>query len=799
MLLLVVLPACGAAPGKAVATRHLPAGPVPCVEIEREGDPASAIGASVTTAGIADAVRPAVALAALFRERLTAKWPGVTVTAGGDGLRVSGLVASADAPAIALGLRAALSGKVRPGELDAPKKALAALAHRPLAAPAAAGADARAAALEVGRCEGTPYALGAVPEPTLAELEAWRAAAVGEGRLAFSVVGTAAVLAIASDALVGGARWPKAASYEAPAATATSGVGLVEAVPSVPPGTARVYIAFRDPSVSGAVAAASDLADARGPLATRLATLGSPRAPVDLEQVTATAHPFGGCLLVSIDVANARFGDDVDAAAGRVAEAVALARQEVGLRLAAPPVLEEPARRAGDPREAAALASWWALARNDLPEKHGVSVLVETSAPPKPDGAQTSDALKAAIDRADKALGKPLAETRVKVERGQDEVWVLFGSPCGALAERASDAGLGAAFVVAAVAAASARGEPDVTLEPWISADGLGVVAHGGRRGDESPDALARRVADAAARSFAAQPIESSTLSLVRGSLLGRAQAADARAEAALALGLYPEHPSWLDARGTAEALARSSDGAILARGDDLRSGPLRVAVLANDGAAQGTVAAKAADRWIARRSAGVRTCDATSAAEGAHFGTYAVEARARPPEARLAFRLPHDDAASRALAAWWAALLGGDDGLLASAVGGPGLARGWSARVLGPDRDGALAVTVVSSDAALDSAVAQTRALFDRLRQGALTQADLTKAIARRSHDDTVSALDPRARLVALWRGSPTAGPPPSLDALKTFAAATFKDDALVIVAARPPRIEEPQHEKSP
>ena len=778
---------------------------MPWIFVDRDGDPATALSASLTTVGIDDDVRPAVALAALFQTRLAGKWPEATSVPSGDGLRVGGLLNEGDAQAIATALRAALTTPVTDGELPAVKTKLDALSHRPLPLPSTSSADAKAAALEVARCEGTPFSKSAPVAVTRAQVEAWRAAAVGEGRLAFGIVGSAKVEDAASRALVGGARWPVAAAFPAPAPLGADGaVALVEGDPATPSGVARVSVAFRDPSAAAVSSVAVDLSDARSSLAARLSALGTPRAQVSLHEVRATAHAFGGCLGISFDVTGARFADDAGSSAGRVAEAVALVRQEVELRLTGPGRGAPSARGAADPRDGAAIASWWAVSHDDSAENKRVSVVVTTSGAAKPEiSAQTTEAIASATTKATQALGKPIAEARVKVERGQEEAWVLMASPCGTIAERANDAGLASAFVVAAATEGSTHVGADVKLEPWFSPDGVGIVAHGPLRSGESYDAQAQRIADAAARAFAAEPIDGATMSLVRGSLLERASTTEARAEAALASALFPDHPSWLEPRGTAEALAKTSDGSVHARGDDLRSGPIRVAVLANGSSAQGNVAAKAADRWIARRSTGVRACSAPSNPAPAKPGTYAVEAPGRPPEAALALRLPSGDASARTLASWWADVLGGDDGLLATALGGPGLARSWSARVLGTEHDGALAVRVVSSDAALDNAVAQTRALFDRLKNGSISDRDLARAAARRAKDETRAALDPRARLVATWTGA-KASAPPSLDAMKSFAASFFKDDALVIVAARPPRLEpaasdKPTTEKSP
>jgi hypothetical protein len=167
-------------------------------------------------------------------------------------------------------------------------------------------------------------------------------------------------------------------------------------------------------------------------------------------------------------------------------------------------------------------------------------------------------------------------------------------------------------------------------------------------------------------------------------------------------------------------------------------------------------------------------------------------------------------DEGARAAANWLAASLDGPDGLLAQALGGAAgaapesaLARDWSAVVVGVPRSPALVVRLTATDASLDPAVAQTRALLDRLRQGALREQDRARAASSLARAALDLSLDPRSRTVDLWRGEgprsrpgsgeagdPPTAPAPSLDALRAFAALSLHDDALVIVAARPPRV---------
>ncbi len=312
---------------------------------------------------------------------------------------------------------------------------------------------------------------------------------------------------------------------------------------------------------------------------------------------------------------------------------------------------------------------------------------------------------------------------------------------------------------------------------------------HGPPLPGESPEAHALRLADAVARSFAAEPIDRASVSHARARLLGEDGREDARALVTLADAIAPGHPSWIAPMGPVDALGRSSDASVGARASALRAGPLRVAVLGNESRAQADAAVRAVDRWIARHAGQSRTCPVPSAPSPPRPATYAVDA---PPggssQAWLALALTAGDAARTRAAEWIAATLDGSDGLLARALGA-GLARAWSARVVGGTHASALVVRIDSAAGALDAAVAQVRALFDRLRQGSLAAADVAHAAALLADRELAASLDPGHRLLALWTGDAPPTAPPALDALRAFASATLRDEALIIVAVRPPR----------
>ncbi|HVJ90637.1 MAG TPA: hypothetical protein VM580_12600, partial [Labilithrix sp.] len=201
------------------------------------------------------------------------------------------------------------------------------------------------------------------------------------------------------------------------------------------------------------------------------------------------------------------------------------------------------------------------------------------------------------------------------------------------------------------------------------------------------------------------------------------------------------------------------------------------------------------ADRWVARRTAESRICRAPAGAQPPKPGTYAVQPRPGSiPEAYLAFPFPPgDETALDAATLLAAALSEGEGALLDKALGGTEpLARESSTRVLGWPRAPALVVRVVAQQASLDAAVMQVRALFDRIRTGGLSALDFERATLARANKALTTALDPRARIVATWRGATAIELPArrvTAESVRTFAQSYLAEDAMVVVASRPGR----------
>ncbi len=818
----VVWSACGGDAKRAQAPRtSVPVGighPALAV-LEREGDGLGAVALAVNTEGIAPdrGAVVAVALGALVRERLTARGIAEVSAVGGmSGWRLRALVASPSDAAKLVGLaRDALLGPVLSGDgaLPAVAMAVAGLARHPTGDHAL---------LDVARCTGAAFAKGDETAPTATDLETWRRAAHGVGRVAIATAGNPYLADAVADALARTPKWPTAAAVaDTPWPAAEAPAVVYDASGELPAGAARVVVMAYTTTPERAVAASPALGDPSGALASRLAALD---APSHVRSVVAAAHADGGCLAATFDLWPGDLtGSDAPA---RIAAAAVLARQEVTVEISDTAVSadlrEDLARHATDPRDAAERAAWWELSgkRRGRDEQRTAIVVGVAAAREQavPKGGKAADppvqpALGAAIadeiERASAAWRTPAVEARTRIEHGQAEAWVLLASTCGTTPESAQDDGSGAAVALAA----AMQGESDASgarLEPFVASDGIGVLAHGPARDGEQPQAHVRRLADLAGRAFAADGLDTDRVARARAALLSRAADGEAHSLASLAAVLAPGHPSWIDPLGTRLGLESSSDDAIALRASALRDGPLRVAVLANADQAQANAAVQAVDRWIARRPGETRSCPPTPRLAAIAPGTYAVEAPPRAPsEAFLAFPLGPDDEGARAQAPWIAAMLDGPNGLLARALGPAkagdpphaALALSCGASLVGAPRSPALVIHLVADDAVLDAAVAQTRALLDRVRWGALSEQDRSRAISVLARAGAAASLDPRARAIRLWRGDPPQATP-SLDLLRAFAAASMHDETMIIVAVRPARAgaeANPSHESKP
>ncbi len=716
---------CGGMPPKATQPEKAASGPqllrivrepgrAALAIVTRQGDPASAVAAFVSTAGIG--TRGSIvqtALAGLFEARLV----GASVTPQEGGVRV--VVPMRDKGDLAHLAAALLESVTRESDLSTVRRKVGALAALP---------HESAEVARVATCEGALVAPPDLSVPSISELESWRRAAVVSGRVGFGVVGAVKV-------------------EHAPLLPNGSG-----AEPSEDDDPALAI--YDTPRLSVDIMWRGDLR-----LLDVAHTLGTPHSRFDamltasdagahVHAITAALSPRGVCLSVRAELD--------EGGAQRVASLVALATKVVSEAVAEGDATASSPNTAFEAAEQAALI---ALAPGG---QRAVATPYVVVGAPSPTSA-THDALAQAIETSSHAWDTRVVEARTRLETGQPAPWMLIASPCGTAGETDGDAGASAAFAVAVARMALRAG---VSAEPWLAQDGMGVFAS---------DRDARKLADVLARSFVVDPIEDARASQ------GRLLEAVHPALAALAQAIAAGRPASVLPTGTSYGLLRLSDAAIASRAEALRLGPVRVAVIANVDGAQADAAVARADRWLARERA--RACPAQAATSTVNPGTYAVVTDDGSSEAYIGAMVP-DGMEPQASAI--AGALDGASGLLEKSLG-DGLARSFGARVLGQAGARAIVIHVEAPASALDAAVAQVRALLDRMKQGALTEGDLTRAKKHQEMTRTARLADPRQRLVALFRGDANAPPDTSLDQVRAAAAVVLRDDLLVIVAARP------------
>ena len=181
-----------------------------------------------------------------------------------------------------------------------------------------------------------------------------------------------------------------------------------------------------------------------------------------MNEVSGSARPSGGCLALSLETSRPSASVEEHGAL-----AAALVRQEIE-RARAVSETELPAnpadgawlgfeggravRAASDPREAADLAALWSMTTPVTDEGHETFAVAARIAVPNLDPREadgdlatemqaTSTRLATALDRATQALNTGMLERRERVERGQGELWLLVGSPCGLQGDGESDGG----------------------------------------------------------------------------------------------------------------------------------------------------------------------------------------------------------------------------------------------------------------------------------------------------------------------------------------------------------------------
>ncbi|MET0794440.1 MAG: hypothetical protein ABW061_23160, partial [Polyangiaceae bacterium] len=612
----------------------------------------------------------------------------------------------------------------------------------------------------VAECSGE---LGVIPGAAIpdvrtpagrAELEKYREFAFAARSSAFAAVGSSEFVNAAANELEKAPSWPSGDPAEDPWPAAD----LVDA--DALDGRRRLSVALRVPDAEAALGSVRGLIGTQASLASRLR---SSAQGYTLERVVFRARPRGACLRVDLGLPDGAPGPTPKEAA----QAASLVSEE--MRRALPTVdlagaLEENIVEPADPRQGAARAAWRALSeRQDPgPERRFVALSVH------PNERAAFNGWSTVLNDFETRPQRAPLETRLRAEPGQGELWVLVGSPCGSLGESNDDAGQSALALTLAARAATA----DVALEPWLTADSVGLLAHAVREPSESANEQAERVARSLARALTERDARGDAFAVAQRELFSAVGGAPRPGYARLLDALAPDHVAWLEPRGTWASLAFANRDSVAARGRDLLRGPLRVAVLANEDEAQASVASRALERWLAPFRDDPRRCQATPerAARSGEVSltiTDAASTESAYVGVPFASRLKYDREAEA-----FSAFLNAPRGPLARALADAQLNASARASIIGGGRAAALLIEIHSSDADARKATLEVRRALDRAVAGQLSNDELTAAQRTAAQRALSASLDPRRRIVDLWRGA-TESPPLSRSSLRGFQAA--------------------------
>ena len=732
--------------------------------VEREGDPRRGLALAVHVASPPEAI---AALAWLVEGRLRgAGFESLSAQTSTSGFLVYAL--ADDVERVARFIRDGNRALVTPISPTDAERLLARLALEP---PRIARSASEAA---LARCAGEPlFAPGAVAaRPSVADVASWLEN-VRVLDVAFAVVGSHEPLEAAARAASTIAPWTRlgSAGWKRPEGDQ---LGTDRAV-----GPLTLSVALSGAPAGPVLATAEHVGEPESLFATRL---GGGFPAWQVARVSTHLDAGSACLRVDLQATGA--APNADAVARSAWNALdelehTLARLDPGPWVIAKQVLSAEA-----PHEAAAVAAWQALNATDLgaPALHRLVHYSGELAPPV--APERLEELFRAAAPAE-ASGPELVRA---VEPGQGSFWMLLASPCGTSAEDAATAGTLALALHST--ALGATGHDGVVLEPWLNVDAVGILAHApAAAAQENPEAQAERVAEALARALLRAGPGPEAIAASREVLLGSLAAGPTPGLSLALRQTSANHPSWLDPRGTWSTLSALSARSVELQRDAFVRGKLRLASVGNHDDVQITAGEQRLRSLLHAAESGRAACLPRRPVLPVS-GQYRVEAStARNTEAIIAVPLPAAPEGLPEEAQWTEMLMNRTDGWLSQALLQPGLVSTARARVLGGAAAAALVIEIRALDGKRELAVAQVRGLLERLRAGAATSEDAQRAqmfLQRRRAD---LELNPRARVVDLWRRGlprPRAG---TLDGLRALHRAAFEAGREVVVLSDPPQ----------
>ena len=743
---LVTIAACGSSRPRPAATestdaahveRHWVSKPSLSV-VSREGDPVAALAfAGENRSGPA----ANVALAAIVQRRVSARLgpPEVFPNAFGVSLVIL-LDDPKDAESLLQSLEYAFKVPIGLGDIDDR------LLER-LRAALGSGSAASAGDAALADCSGELYADSQQLEllhnrPRLREsVERARAEIFHSNSARFAVVGTENLTRAVELALSKMLAWPGAAPVgNLMASRPSTDVSLAT-------GNSRhLSIAWRVNSIARANRAAEALRRRDSPLIAQVSALD---ADWKLESISSIARAVGACL--RIDMSSASDGSTIIATNLETVARVAASESRMALEAANGPTLEnQDFGLDNDPGRAARQIAWNSLSVPDQATQPSLRVHLRIL----PADASMTNLEPALRDAVTKRKPSPV-DILAGLESGQSELWSIVASPCGTSQESADDAGSTAAWVQAICPRYT--GHLGVQIEPWITVDGIGFIAHGlAQSASETPAAMATRLGNALGSIIATGTVTGAELAALREEVLLRVGATPRRGFWQLVDALSSSRPATFEPLGTFDSIRRLD----LARLRDRRmawlASPLRVGALLNRNKDQLDSLSSALHRWLDPHRSELHQCPLVLADSKPSREIQVTERNldARDSSAYVAIQLTAQGRERVVYEHWLLWLLTRPGGWLETRLNqGP---NSITADIMGPSYNRSLIVGLnLDDESKLADCIARLRDLMTQLSKQGAEARDVEMAKAWSDAQIRRAELDPRRRLVDLWRGN--------------------------------------------
>jgi len=505
-------------------------------------------------------------------------------------------------------------------------------------------------------------------------------------------------------------------------------------------GGRELRLALRVADSTAALSAARSLKGPHHSLHSRLHALDP---HLHYHSVQVSLRPAGACIGLTITL-DEHLGRP---SAQRIAQAAILATDEMGASMGRKLSRDEGTLTLLAPQgalEAAALAAWTAP-RSPTTTKPWDRI-VEYRSPP---GESLSPAsLSTVIEETKASWARRRVHVVAKKEAGQGELWMMLASTCGMANELPEDSGLRALTVSSL--AADFSGLRGVTLSPWVSTRGVGLVAHGAALRGETAKQHARRLARSLASAFSGSPLDGRDVASMRAAQLIRIGSDPGITLVDNILGAG--HPSMVSPWGNEKTTGTASTADVERTRADMVQEPLLLAILENSEANQKKAAQTALSRWLAPSRQHPTKCEKLSPSPPAP-GTWTLETidEGVQEATYIGVWSPTHPVLGRATAY----LLNRPGGYIDKALHQPGLAANAEARWLGDERTGGLVLRVSAERHLRPNAVQQIRGLLENLSQGHLTPEDLELVQGVHQAQERALARTSTGRLVQLWQNA--------------------------------------------